>query len=462
MASCCNTRQDNTDQYGTVIQNITTITADLTALQAEVDNHIASTVAHGVTGNVVGTTDTQTLTHKTIDSAANTVEVGGVNVNSLVNQDVRTTASPNFVSVKLQDLNPTALTFYNGGGAAYDGIGRDGTGNLLYNTDAPSVPHVFSNGGYEIMRVGQTSAGNGLQFGIPGAHLATDPVISNPAGSLLLSNPPGMPRIAATTTGVNVTGNLEVDSGIITFNVNPSGANQKLLTFYDTGSPGVFNGIGTDTNANITVNVFLPSQAVSFTSSGLEVFRMGANDGLMFSNGTYAPTNPVIKNVSGNLGITCSDATKSINIGVGGANQIFVNNLGILLPSAGGTPAPFNHYEQGIITATLTGAISATMPIRFTRCGDMVNLTWAGVTSAFVTNDLITAPSATIPAHLLPSDLVTGTIFVIDNSTQQLFSGIITIGGLGGFSIYKTSQGASFAGGGNCGFLEGTLTYNLH
>ncbi len=50
---------------------------------------------------LVGAAATQTLTNKTIDSASNTLQVGGTNINSLVGQDVRSTASPTFVTVTL-------------------------------------------------------------------------------------------------------------------------------------------------------------------------------------------------------------------------------------------------------------------------------------------------------------------------------------------------------------------------
>lgn len=49
--------------------------------------------------DLVDTSSAQTLTGKTIDSAANTLEVNGTNINSLIDQDVRTTASPTFAAV---------------------------------------------------------------------------------------------------------------------------------------------------------------------------------------------------------------------------------------------------------------------------------------------------------------------------------------------------------------------------
>ncbi len=53
---------------GTVFEIDETITATVSYVDGEVDAHTGLTSAHGVTGNVVGTSDTQTLTNKTLGS----------------------------------------------------------------------------------------------------------------------------------------------------------------------------------------------------------------------------------------------------------------------------------------------------------------------------------------------------------------------------------------------------------
>jgi hypothetical protein len=70
----------NTHTNGNTVKHMI-VGSDLQSTQDHIDN---TTTAHGVTGAVVGTTNTQTLTNKTINSASNTLTVAQSAVTSLV------------------------------------------------------------------------------------------------------------------------------------------------------------------------------------------------------------------------------------------------------------------------------------------------------------------------------------------------------------------------------------------
>jgi len=66
--------------------SVTDLVDDIAALELADTNHAAATAAHGATGSVVGTTNVQTLTNKTVDCANNTVTgIPQVSVTNLVN-----------------------------------------------------------------------------------------------------------------------------------------------------------------------------------------------------------------------------------------------------------------------------------------------------------------------------------------------------------------------------------------
>ena len=60
--------------FSDIKTNLETAKSEITALQTVDTDHAAATTAHGTTGDIVGTSDTQTLSGKTITAAANTLD----------------------------------------------------------------------------------------------------------------------------------------------------------------------------------------------------------------------------------------------------------------------------------------------------------------------------------------------------------------------------------------------------
>lgn len=137
----------------------------------------------------------------------------------------------------------------------------------------------------------------------------------------------------------------------------------------------------------------------------------------------------------------------------------------ITLQTFGGTPTPLNYYEEGLISITWTGAMSATENMKFTRIGNIVTLKCDNLVSAS-TASVPTVANNALPTRLQPTYTMVFAIGVWNINVRPVTPGSISIGpGLNGQPAGQLLLCADMAAGsftsGNIGHAPFSVSYSI-
>ena len=207
----------------------------------EANTHIeASSGVHGLTGSVVGTSDTQTLTNKTISAADNTL-TGVVTLTGTQTLTNKTLTSPTLTTPALG--TPSAAVLTNATGLPVStGVSGLGTGVATFLA-TPSSANLAA-------AITDETGSGAVVFG-------TSPTISSPTIT-------GTGAIAGTFTGNltgNVTGNVSGTSGSTTGNAATATALATARTFQLTGDVEA-SGVTFDGTGNVSLTTVIGTGAI--------------------------------------------------------------------------------------------------------------------------------------------------------------------------------------------------------
>jgi hypothetical protein len=378
--------------------NVTLSSVNLDNTQTQILALNSTTGLIDYRNNIVDTNSTQTLTNKTLNSASNTLEVNGTNINSLINQAVLTSSSPTFVGETINNSSNPTLTLSDASHSSL--IGQDTSG-----------AHFFTNSTAGSLCV-QSATGN-LFLGVAGN--TASPVYVVPGGLTVISNinnPSGILNLQSANVGPVAIGD---------------GTGNIALEIGGSGVVGAHPSFAYATTAAAYTSDYVVGDLLYYQTTA-NSFRFG------FTN---AAASQLYINSSG----TFCNANLTIN---SGAN--------ILLPTAGGTAANLNYYEEYSSAANATGPFSSgqATTLYIFRIGSICKCMITGLTASATSSTTISI-SVTIPSRLRPIIGLNMPINVFNNSANVFGSIGITTGGV--ITIYAGSGTGNFTGSGTAGFL---------
>ncbi len=330
----------------------TQITAGVTAtalVQTNLDTHIADTSTHGVSGDVVGTTDSQTLTNKIINASANTLQnVANTNIANGAAIDAAKIADGSVSSTEFQYINTLSS---NAQTQITDGV----TATALVQTNLTNHEADTSTHGVSTI------------VGISESQTLTNKTINasnNTIQNIANTNVANGAAIAATKIANTPTGNLSA--------TDQQGVNDELQTDIDT--------INTDiAHDNLPVN--RPSFLLDFANSKSLDSRVAFSRA---STATFINAKGVIEAAAINVPRFNHDMATLESKGLlieEARTNLLLNSETLSTQSATVTAAAHTLSFYGTGTITLTGTSTAG-PLVGTATNEKVSLTFTPTAGA--------------------------------------------------------------------------------